>query len=350
MRGQILVFSLALGAIGCSEREFNVQNIPPPAGDLTISGAVCHPVTGIWLEDALVYTHLYDENDIVYDSRSDYTDAGGRYELTDLVADRPYEIYVQLGQDIIDGFVVELGSEDLELPEPACSEDVSIDVAVISGAYDDFGPILDQIGVTGVRVIDGQSGNEIVDFLTDPIAMSEFDMIFFDGGHREDGVIYGDGPTSIVQDSIRSYVQQGGVVFTSDWAYDVVEAVWPDAVDFYGDDTIPDAAQVGEPGTVEASVEEDLAETISSEEIEITYDLPVWPIVEEASASVDVLLWGDAPFREGFETGTVQDAPLLLSFDDGDGRVLFTTYRNTANNNTAMLSLLLTLLDAIANP
>lgn len=343
------VFGLLL--FGCTEQEFNVQNIPPPAGDLRISGSVCHPVTGLWLEDALVYTHLYNDDDIVYDSRSDYTDATGRYELTDLIADKPYEIYVQLGQDIIDGFVIDLGTEDVEIPAPVCAEDVAIDVAVITGAYDELEPVLEAIGVTGVRIIDGQAGTEIVDFLTDPLAMAEFDMIFFDGGHREDGVIYGDGPINVVRDALQSYVQQGGVIFASDWAYDVVESVWPDAVDFYGDDTVPDSAQVGEPGTIEADVvDQALATTISAEELEITYDLPVWPLVENASSSVDVLLSGDAPWRKGFETGTVRDSPLLLTFEDGDGQVLFTTYRNSANNNQAMLGVLLTLVDAIVNP
>jgi hypothetical protein len=340
--------SLLLLLAACSEREFNVQNIPPPAGDLRISGQLCHPLTGFWLENALVYTHLYDTSDVVYDSRSDYTDADGSYELTDLVAERPYEIYVQLGQDVIDKFVVELGEEDLQLPAPECAEDVSLDVAVITGAYDELEPMLQAIGVTGVRLIDGQAGNEIVDFLTDPLAMSDFDIIFFDGGHREDGVIYGTGPTDVVRDSLRSYVQQGGVIFTSDWAYDVVESVWPEAVDFYGDDTVPDAAQVGETATLVADVVEDeLAENLDAEQLDITYDLPVWPVVESAADSVDVYLRADAPWRHGFETGTTEDAPLLLAFDDGDGRVMFTTYRNSANNTEAMQGVLLTLMDAL---
>jgi hypothetical protein len=347
MMHKISLVTCSVLLAACSEREFNVQNIPPPAGDLRISGQVCHPLTGFWLEDALVYTHLYDSQDVVYDSRSDYTDADGSYELRDLVADRPYEIYVQLGQNVIDKFVVELAGEDLELPAPACAEDVSLDVAVITGAYDELEPMLQAIGVTGVHLIDGQAGSEIVDFLTDPLAMSEFDILFFDGGHREDGVIYGTGPTEVVRDSLRSYVQQGGVIFASDWAYDVIETAWPDAIDFYGDDAVPDAAQVGEATTLVAEiVEDELAENLDRDELEITYDLPVWPVVESASDSVDVYLRGDAPWRRGFETGTTEDSPLLLAFDDGEGRVMFTTYRNSANNTAAGQGVLLTLMDA----
>jgi hypothetical protein len=41
-------------------------------------------------------------------------------------------------------------------------------------------------------------------------------------------------------------VNNGGSVYASDWAYDVVEIGWPDRVDFVGADEIPNDAQLGE--------------------------------------------------------------------------------------------------------
>lgn len=339
---------LVLAAAGCTEQEFNVQNIPPPAGDLTLSGRVCHPITQTWLPDALVYTNLYDANDIVYDSRSDYTDEDGYFLLEGLVADKDYEIYTQLGQDIIDKYIVSLGRENATVPAPACAAPVELNVAVITGAYDDLEPILSAIGVTGTRVIDGQSGSEITDFLTDPVAMAEYDLLFFDGGHREDGVVYGSGPVSSILGNLQTYVANGGVVFASDWAYDVVEQTWPAEIDFYGDDTVPDAAQVGEAGVVSADiVDAELASAIQLDKVDITYDLPVWPLVDSVAGDVDVYLRGTAPWRHGLDVGEVTDSPLLVGFDAGAGRVLFTTYRNSVNNNQAMLGVLISIVDAV---
>jgi hypothetical protein len=345
---RILLLALPLASAACTEQEFNFENIPPPRGDLTLSGRVCNPVTHTWLADALVYTNLYDENEIVYDSRSDTTDAEGRYELVDLVADMDYQIYVQVGHDILDSYIVSLGEEDGTVPEPACNGTPELKFAVITGAYDELEPLLAAAGMTGARVIDGQAGNEIVDFLTDPAAMAEYDVVFFDGGHKEDGVVYGDGPVALVRQTVEAYVEAGGVVFASDWAYDVVEQIWPAEVEFYGDDAVPDDAQVGDVGVVNATiVDADLGAVLGTDEVDVTYDLPVWPIVESAKNDVTVYLEGDAPWRVGLESGVVRDAPLLLGFDDGDGRVLFTTYRNTANDDDAMIGVLLTLVSAL---
>lgn len=343
-----MALALLLPALGCTEQEFNFENIPPPAGDLTISGRVCNPATNTWLEGALVYTNLYDDNDIVYDSRTDTTDEGGHYTLTDLVEEHDYQIYVQVGHDILDSYIVHLGAESGTVPEPECAGTPSLDIAVISGAYDELEPLLAAAGMTGVRVIDGQAGGEIVDFLTDPAAMAEYDVIFFDGGHQEDGVVYGSGPVGEVRQNVEAYVEAGGVVFASDWAYDVIEQVWPAELEFWGDDTVPDDAQVGDVGVVDATVvDEDLALTLGAGSVDVTYDLPVWPILESVKGDVTVYFEGDAPWRRGLEAGVVRDAPLLVGFDDGDGRVLFTTYRNAANDSPAMVGVLLPLVQAL---
>jgi hypothetical protein len=333
----------------CSEQEFNIENNPQPAGDLVIRGRVCDETTRTWLQNALVYTHLYDDNDVVYASASDYTDADGAFELTGLVGDKDYELYTQVGHNIVNKQIVTLEGEDLELPAPACAGTVELKVAVITGAYDDLTPMLDAIGFTDVKVIDGRVSSEITDFLSDPGAMSEYDMIFFDGGHKEDGVVYGSGPVQTVRDNLLQYVAAGGVVFASDWAYDVVEQTWPAKVDFYGDDTVPDAAQVGESGTITADVvDADLSASIGTLTIDVNYDLAVWPLIEATDPSVVVQLRGTAPWRQGLSTGSVPSSPLLVSFADGDGQVVFTTYRNTANfTNESMLGVLITIVNAI---
>lgn len=342
---------LVLLLAACTEQEFNIENNPEPAGDLVIRGRVCDRVTKTWVENALVYTHLYDDNDVVYASSSDYTDVEGAFALEGLVGGRSYEVYTQVGHDIVDKQIVALEDADLEMATPTCAGAVELKVAVITGAYDDLTPMLDAIGFTDVKVIDGRVSAEITDFLSDPVAMGEYDMLFFDGGHKEDGVVYGSGPVQQVRDNLTQYVAAGGVVFASDWAYDVIEQTWPARIDFYGDDTVPDAAQVGETGLITADVvDPDLSASIGLATIDVNYDLSVWPLVEAVDPAVLVQLRGDAPWREGLASGSLPGSPLLVSFGDGDGQVVFTTYRNTANfTNESMLGVLITIVNAIGS-
>ncbi len=48
-----------------------------------------------------------------------------------------------------------------------------------------------------------------------------------------------------VVDNVKEFVDRAGLVWLSDWSYDLIEAAFPDEIDFYGDDDILDSAQVG---------------------------------------------------------------------------------------------------------
>lgn len=340
---------LLLAAVtGCAEPEYAVQHTPPAAGDLTITGRVCDPVLGRWLPDALVYTHLYDDSDVVYDTRQATTDEDGFYTLDEILGGRDYELYVQKGQDILEQFVVSVAKdEDLDVPPVACAG-LDVDAAVISGAHDELDPVLDALGVTSVHVVDGQSANEIVDFLADPANLSEFEIVFFDGGHIEDGVIYGQGPTQQVLDTVRAYVDGGGTVFATDWAYDVVERAWPTRIDFAGDDTVPDAAQMGEMGAVDAEVvDPGLITALGMDRVQISYDLTLWPLIEGLDTTTRILLRGDAAFRNGFSVGSRPNTPLLVQFEQGAGQVIFSSYRQESNSGGDALGILQTLVEAV---
>ncbi len=324
---------------GCMEQEFHLDNIPPPRGDLKISGRACDPQARAWLSDAWVYTHLYDDDGRVYDTRSDITDSDGFYDLEGLVADRDYEIRVQVGSEVIDAFTVSLGGQDQVLASPACAANVGLDVTVVTGAWDDLSRVVRQLDGADIDVIDGQVGSELVDFLTDPEALAYQDMILFDGGHREEGIFYGDGPIPTVHENLRAWVQGGGVLVTTDWAYDVVASIWPHRIDFFGDDAVPDAAQVGESGRVRADVTSAaLEQAVGGPQVDVEYSLPVWPLIVDTDPTTQVLLQGDAPYRVGLEQDVLSGSPLLVSFQDGDGRVIVSTFR--AENGPLMADLL----------
>ncbi len=346
---------IALLLLACNDQSLHqVPDVQP--GDLgSIAGRVCDPATSTWLEGALVYTNLFDENGAVYATAADRTDAEGRWQLTDLRAGS-YDITVQAGNAILELFTVELEEgEDLVLPDPPCFEETEAAVAVVTGDYDDFAGVAGALGLPSYVEVDGQDAGEIVDFLTNPDELAAFDVVFFDGGHLEDGVIYstqGADPTvDAVIANLQDYVAQGGIVVASDWSYDVVERAWPDAVDFLGDDTVPDDAQRGEPGPVQAEVvDSGLAAQLGISTVDLLYDLSVWPVIESVGAGTNVHLRADATWREGFDLYTTPDSPMLVSFGSGKGTVILSTYRNAANADTDAIDMLRALLDAAGMP
>ncbi len=336
----------------CSEREFSVTSTPEVVPrDAHIKGRVCDPVTQRWLEGAMVYTNLFDEGGVVYDTSVSLSDSDGRWEFT-VPGERTYDVYVQIGNDVVEQIQVTVSEgETVEVPDPPCFQELDANVAVVTGDWDDLGRVFPTIGITDWTIVNGQTGLEIIDFLTDDANLGEYDALFFDGGHLEAGIFYGppDDPTvAAVHSALRRWVRNGGYLFASDWSYDVIEQIWPDEIEFFGDDLVPDAAQVGEPGTVTADLmDEDLADVIQAAQIDLTYDIPVWPVAEEVGENAKIWMIGAPDFRLGFDVYRMEDSPLLVSFQKGDGRVVFSSFRLSVNEDENLRKSLRVLLEGV---
>ncbi|MFZ5475241.1 MAG: carboxypeptidase regulatory-like domain-containing protein [Myxococcota bacterium] len=306
-------------------------------GDGSISGRVCDEVRGVWLPDATVYTHVIDDSGELRDSRQATTDEEGRWKLEELAAG-VYTVYVQYGSSTLDMFdVTVIDGEDTPVDEPNCSGSRDLEVAVVTGDFDDFETVLQNLGIAGYHLVDGQTGAELVQFLGNAEQLAAYDAVFFAGGHLEEGVFYStDGAEQQTADAVvaglQAYVDAGGVVIASDWSYDVLERAWPRRVEFYGDDAQPDAAQVGIPGGVEARVEDpELRDAVGHDRVNITFDLDAWPVVESVDSEVRVLLTARADWQFGTEDGSTSDSPVALDWAQGDGRVAFTPWRMLSN-------------------
>lgn len=386
MRNTLFTLALAGSFIGCSEtsitKVIDTEAGKPPG---TILGRVCDPSGRHWLPDAMAYAHLIDDTGKLYDTRRSYTDRDGYFLLDDMPADKNYTVYVQYGDSILETHTVAVSqSQDVEIEEPDCFDPLELDVAVITGDYDDFQDVLQHMGFANYELIDGLFAAEMSGFLMDLDTMLQYDIIVFNGGHVEEGLIYempeddddDDGPGSIFDDTgsppddsedegsedpgdaldtgapadgddepeptvyeyevirnnIKAYVEAGGAIYASDWAYDVVEQTWPEAINFVGADEIPDAAQLGEYGIVNAAVSDAaLAEWLDSDYTQVEFDLPVWPPIEGVADTVSVHLTGSIDYREGINIYTVAASPLLVSFTVGDGKVAYSTFRVAKN-------------------
>jgi len=332
----------------CSDQGVSfVKEDPIEISPGILRGRVCDPSGRTWLPDALAYVNLVDENGVIYDTKQAFSDLDGRWEIADLPGEREYTVYVQYGSQTLltENYYLASGAT-VDLPEPDCFDPIALDVAIVSGDYDDFDILLTRMGFANFDVVDGQDANTVRDFLADPAALARYDIIFFNGGFVEDGVVYSsadpsDPVTAQNIQNVRDYVDAGGSVYASDWAYDLVEIGWPDRADFVGADEIRDDAQLGDYETVNAAVADAaMSEFLGKQYLEVDYDLPVWPPVESTAATVSVHLTGTVPYSDGLSDYTLTSVPLLYSFNAGSGKVVYSTFRMARNANQDMVNVL----------
>ena len=354
MRGSLRLSLLSAGilaAVGCAN-DSTLSHVSDTYGhgSGSISGRVCDPSRYVWLEGASVYTHIIDTAGELRDTRETLTDADGNWVLDDLAAGT-YTVYEQYGSTTIDMFDVTVSNAvETEVPPPDCTGSADVQVAVITGDFDDFQTVLETVGVGSYHDVDGQTGDEMLQFLENPTEMALYDAIFFAGGHLEDGIFYSldhseDATVATVQTNLKDYVKGGGVVFASDWSYDVIEQTWPDMIDFMTNDT-PDASQVGEPGLLSCDVSNsDLADTLGQDTVKMNLDLDAWPVVDAVGDGPKVFLRADAPWRTGMTTDTENDSPLLVEIESGKGKIVFTPWRFSANLDGARLKVVKWLMD-----
>ena len=227
-------------------------------------------------------------------------------------------------------------------------------IAVVSGDFDQIEQNLNRLEVaysTYEGFIEGPSYDDSVD--PDLIALKSealftaededgnpeifiHDAVFVNSGARGFGAYQYQGledDDQFVTDEqvielLRDYVERGRTVMVSDWAYDLVEAAWPDMIDFYGDDEVLDAAQVGVAGRVAADVVGlDLVESIGDQmSVELNYSH--WALIEDVHSDVVVHVQGDVTYRKSAEEGedVAAGVPLLVSFPMGSGQVVFSSF------------------------
>ncbi|MBN1336490.1 MAG: carboxypeptidase regulatory-like domain-containing protein [Deltaproteobacteria bacterium] len=334
------ILFLAILAAGCTESSFYTK---PP--DLTeprpgsILGRVCDPSGRTWLPDAQVYTYLYTDQGRIYDTRQTYSDRDGFWLLDELPPEHEYQVFVQHGYEILEKVKVYVADgEDVVLDEPDCFDPLAVDVAVVTGDYDDFQDVLIAMGFANYAIVNGIDPYETQDFLLDSVGLQTYDVIFFNSGFVEEDVIYDtdktdkEGITDTIRENLMAYVTAGGAVYASDWAYDVVEQIWPARINWVGNDDIPDDAQRGEYGVVNAAVSDSqLSEFLGKSYVEVEFDLPVWPVMENVDGSVSIHLSGSVEYREGTNSYVLPSAPILVSFTSGEGKVVTSTFRVAKN-------------------
>jgi hypothetical protein len=150
--------------------------------------------------------------------------------------------------------------------------------------------------------------------------------------------------------NVVDFVGRGRTLVVSDWAYDLVEAGWPDKIDFYGEDLELDAAQAGNPGRITARVTDDsLGVELDSDTAGLEFNYTNWAVMESVGEGVTVYLRGDIEYRisetEGY--GTLEDVPLLVGWEVGNGEVIFSSFHWNSQSAGVTDAILTTLVERL---
>ena len=240
------------------------------------------------------------------------------------------------------------------------------DVAMISGDFDYMGSSLVRMGIDFTE-FEGFISQAVYNPELDPdafsltaeyvlqgelesggLVMNEYDVLFINSGVRGLGYqAYNslDADDTFVSDeqvieNLYSFTTKGHSLVVSDWAGDIIEAAWPDAITFAREDACEetpcwDIGQAGVSETVLARVVDDsLLQKLGTDAVTLQFDFTYWTVIAAVAEDVDVYLRGDVEYRLSDSEGyaVLEDVPLLVGFNAGGGRVIYSSFHWHSQN------------------
>jgi hypothetical protein len=331
-------------------------------GNATVSGVVYAPNGSDPLSQALVYVagaaaSAAGDPPGVPHIAYDYTEPDGSFSLTG-VPTGSQSIVMQKGAFTKTvSYTVVIGSNVLPVADTTMPASSGSSMLVVTGAYDLIGNVLAKLGLgsvdSGGNLVIGTESFAMVDgngslpdadydnfdtFFATPANFDAYRTIFLNCGNDYEEAFLAD--TAAVA-KLKSWVAAGGRLYCTDWSYDFCEQIWPEKISFYGGTGAdgltatpgtPDFAQLGSSmDTVHCTVNDafmlswldGVGATNSDDTFDVIDWLPAWvPIIEVAS---DVKVWATGNVTYGFPAVT-DDLPVTVSFDEGTGVVMFSSY------------------------
>lgn len=207
-------------------------------------------------------------------------------------------------------------------------------LAVTHSGYDNMGAILTRHGLKFKEIDEADLKN--LDKL------KSYDVIYINCTNTVDeGIV-----AAKDAEAIKNFVSGGGIVYASDFGASVIEAAFPEKIDFYDigegfEENEALGARQGDAGEVDATVTDSgLAAVLGKKSININFDLGGWVVVKSVGPGVRVHMRGPAAFsfreNEDKNNASEGDLPYVVSFSEGKGEVLFTSFHNEAQNTADM--------------
>ncbi len=296
---------------------------PPGPGDGDLEGRVCAPDGTTWLAGAQVYVDLPGGERV-----ETTTDGDGRYTLQGLPPGT-WQVHIVAGSfETVTTVVIDEDETTVVIADSECAINTDdVKLAVVAGMWDDVRTVLLDVGIDEGVITDFDFG-WAEQLMGDPTYLATFDIVFINCGAEE--LEFASSPT--LQANLRQYVQNGGSLYVSDQAYDVVELTFPSYIEFYGSDTAPSAAELGaDTMSIQGSITDSiLAASLGNSYIELHYPLPYWAMIESVSSDVRVFIRGDA---DSLDFDYLPNIPHTVSFRPGNGKVVYSSFHQEPGIN-----------------
>lgn len=278
------------------------------------------------------------------------TNADGNYEFDD-VPSGAHNLNISVGSFSGDSGVFVRAGETTDLTaavDKVCLDAGAVKIAVIGGAYDAVEELL-----TGLNLTFDMKGNDAANsaaataFLTNPAEMANYDIIFINCGDLYERlaplpIIGGPDQRPAMVTNLRNFVDNGGSVYASDYAFPWIELAFPDVLEMYGAQGAGSASKMGfAPQTVTADVQSmDLQQILGSTTATIAFPHnPLqniinirWVVLSSVGngainhINADVALCNANCDAAG---PTNADTPLLVTWKSPTGgTVVFTSFHN----------------------
>ncbi|MEW5849785.1 MAG: carboxypeptidase-like regulatory domain-containing protein [Myxococcota bacterium] len=327
-----------------------------PTTHCRVTGRICSASTPPeWLADARVTALKLNAdgtvtNPVIYGEEEEFTDADGNYEMFLQPAGK-WRIQVVKGNFISRTDIDCLANETTAIPEGTqCVSASECRFLVAQGIFDRVEQVLGRVGVDAedVELINGNPANFNEDWAFN--AFGDYNRfagvcgVFFNCGINE-SAFFGPGKNPVVIQNLQRFVQEGGTLYASDQSYDVVEALFPEKVDWFRNDDIASDAEYGLCGIKQANVVDPSLSAYLAQEnpgqntVEINFAYQSWSVVQALDADVQVFLRasidacsdGDACSS----SVTLNDTPLTIRFPVGTqgGQVIFTSFHVEAGGD-----------------
>jgi SAM-dependent methyltransferase len=201
---------------------------------------------------------------------------------------------------------------------------------VVQGQYDRIEEVLARMGLQNVDLHDGIPAtlNWAESLFQTQDIINGYDVVFVNCGVEELEMARGLSANAVR--NIRRYVEQGGSLYVSDWAYELVEQAFPEKIDFFGPDDEHDGAQVAIGGEyLTRVIDPDLAAEVGNT-MSIDFQFQLGTVVSQVADDVTIYLETDMQYRKEVGGQTISDVlpdtPVTVGFRHGLGKVIYTSF------------------------
>ncbi len=298
------------------------------SGLSNIEGQICANAPGNWLANARVSTTVEGSVSEVT------TDIDGRYTLRGLPPGA-YKVKVEKGAYVLEFDVETQASKTTRLEQPMCTP-ANIPVVVVSGEFDAIQKVMRRLQFSNVTVWQGYPDHSEVKDLaaqrTDPWCAALLDgaapeifnykiAMFNSRYDLTDVGAYGSEQYERRLATLRRFVEEGGFLYVSDWAYDLLGSSFGAPVSFYGNG-MQKAARLGVANTYKGTITEPSLSTLMAA-TELTVIMKnEWAVLGTLGPAVKTY----ATATVGISGQAEAAVPLLVSFAIGKGRVVFSSF------------------------